>query len=162
MNYIAWQNAFASTAFSAHGTIAVTFTGCDQQSVAWHQTRQHHHITFHMNHSSRFMFKPPVKVIPFPTKPTCFKWGTVSGVYVITTNWGSFWLPFQQLKKHPALLFHRPLNQSIYLKTVFLPLSKAQFARYFGVTLFGGKSTSAKVWSCASNLYRFIDGGHNL
>jgi hypothetical protein len=24
MNYITWQNAFASTAFSAHGTIAVT------------------------------------------------------------------------------------------------------------------------------------------
>jgi hypothetical protein len=62
MNHITWQNAFASTAFSAHGTIAVTLRViANQQSIAWlkHGSTTSH-ITLHMNHSSRFMFKPPV------------------------------------------------------------------------------------------------------
>jgi hypothetical protein len=55
MNYIAWQNAFASTAFSAHGTIAVTFTVCRSAiSCIVKHGGTTSHIAFHMNHSSRF------------------------------------------------------------------------------------------------------------
>jgi hypothetical protein len=55
MNYIIGKNAFASTAFSAHGTIAVTLrVDADQQSVIASHSGTTSHIAFHMNHSSRF------------------------------------------------------------------------------------------------------------
>jgi hypothetical protein len=55
MNYIAWQNAFMSTAFSAHGTIAVLYGNC--KSVNCMHTKHGgttSHITLYMNHLSSF------------------------------------------------------------------------------------------------------------
>jgi hypothetical protein len=70
LNHIAGQNDLLSTEFSAQGTIAVTLMG-GKISYELHRSKycaSSSHITFHMDHSGSFMFKPPVsKVIPFPT-----------------------------------------------------------------------------------------------
>src|SRR6187402_3224880 len=71
------------------------------------------------------------------------------------TNCGSFSLPFPTDKKAPKpAILEASKPKTSTSKPNFFPVSFAQFDKYFGVTLLGGKSTKRRISSWASAIFR--------
>jgi hypothetical protein len=67
------------------------------------------------------------------------------GVYVTLQIEAHFDCLFQQLKKAPSPSISQASKPKVFTSKRIFTFIQSPIARYFGVTLFGGKSTSAKV-----------------